>query len=480
MLNSPRYTLAIILTLTSFYAFFMLGSHPLELGDESRGGINALEMLANGDFVNLYYCGEPDGVRAKPPMFIWTVALSMHLFGANELALRIPSALYIIIVFFLIFKIIHLYRSPQFAFWTCLMLLSVSGLVGYHVGRNGDFDAMLLMFLLAGVYHLLRYFDFGHQRAVYFGGLFWGLAFMVKGLAAGTLAPGLVLYLALTGKLMPALKQKRLWIAIGIGLLFPLGWFFTVQQYGAVWENPEYTGSNVFERLIVHDILERFTKPDFEGRVATSDHSYIFYSLDKTFNLWNLIFWAFIAYGLFRVVQNSKSVIEQMRSEKHRLLLISLCLWFPLAVFLSFVTHALRQYIVPAVPFVGIATMTGIWWLWQKHNWPKYLFFGLLAFTLGRRLYFFATPNPFPPIATEHRETIQNAASIYVENEALQNDELLYLYFANQQKLHFENIAVDGDYDYQILRKESYKNGPFFNLQPAATFRDGVMVKTGQ
>ncbi len=480
MLNSPKYALAIILVLTTFFAFFRLGDHPLELGDESRGGINALEMLANGDLVNLYYCGEPDGVRAKPPMFIWTVALSMHLFGANELALRIPSALYIIVVFFLIFRIINLYRSPQFAFWTCLMLLSVSGLVGYHVGRNGDFDAMLLMFLLAGLYFFLRYFDFGHKPSVYFGGFFWGMAFMVKGLAAGTLAPGLALYLILTNRFFPALGQKELWIAIGIGLLFPLAWFLTVQQYGAVWDNPEYTGKNVFERLILHDIVERFTKPDFEGRVATSDHKYIFYSLDKTFNLWSIVFWAFIGYGLVRVVQNSKRVTRQMLSEKHRLLLLSLCLWFPLAVFLSFVTHALRQYIVPAVPFVGIATMTGIWWLWHQFNWPKFLFFALLAFTLGRRLYFFATPEPQPPIITEHCDTIHNAESIYVENEALQNDDLLYLYFCGQDKLIFENIPGNGDYDYQILRNESYENGPFFNLQPTAIFKDGVMVKTSQ
>ncbi|GJM36426.1 MAG: hypothetical protein DHS20C18_54270 [Saprospiraceae bacterium] len=477
MFKSPTYSLALILLITTFFAFFRLGDHPLEIGDESRGGINALEMLANGDWVNLHYCGEPDGVRAKPPLFIWTVATSMHFFGANEWALRIPSALYIIAVFFLIFKLITLYQSHQFAFWTCLLLLSVSGLVGHHVGRTGDFDAMLLMFLLGGLYHLLRFLDFGNSRAIYWTGLFWGLAFMVKGLAAGTLIPGVLLYMVLSGRLLATLRKRQLWIGAAIGLLFPLGWFLAVQQYGIVWENPEYTGSNVFERLIVHDILERFTQSDFEGRVATSDHNYIFYSLDKTFNLWNFIFWGFMAFGLYRLVKDRKSITRLMLSEKHRLLLLSLSLWFPLAVFLSFVAHALRQYIVPVVPFVGIATMIGICWLWGKYHWPKYIFFILLTFTLGRRLHFFATPHSRPPIAKEQCDYLKDAKAIYVENKALQDDELLYLYFCNQHNLYFENIASQSDYDYYFVRKETYENGSHPDKKVVAEMKEGLLLK---
>ncbi|WP_116105991.1 ArnT family glycosyltransferase [Lewinella sp. IMCC34191] len=471
---SRRTALALLLGLTLLYAFLYLGAEPYHVGDESRGGINALEMLANGDWVNLHYMGAPDEVRAKPPLLIWCISGSMALFGQTAFALRFPSAVAITIAFYVLFQIITLYRSPGFALVVGLVLLSVPGLVGWHVGRTGDFDALLLLFLLSGLLFILRYLDFGFRRDMLAAGFFWGFAFLTKGLAMGAMVPGLVVYLLLTERLGSTLRDSRFWAGIGVFLLFPLFWFTVVQLYGATWEDPQYTGDNVFERLIVHDIYERFTKTDFEGRETTSQYDYILYSLDKMFNLWNFAFFAFLFYGIYRWALLRGQAVEWLR--RRRLLLLSLCLWFPYAVILSLTTQALRQYIVPVLPFVGIATVFGFEYVYRRLPAIRYVFAGLLVFTLGRRLYEFAHPRPEPPIV-EFLPEIREADRVYVELAALANDELYYVYLANQEALEFTPPDNASAPDYLIVRKDSSSIEDVYDRQVIFESETGLIFR---
>lgn len=64
---------------------------PLQEPDEGRYGEIAREMLVTGDWVTPHL----SGIRyfEKPPLFFWTEALSIRLFGPNEVALRLPSVL---------------------------------------------------------------------------------------------------------------------------------------------------------------------------------------------------------------------------------------------------------------------------------------------------------------------------------------------------------------------------------------------------
>ena len=464
-----------LLCCTALYAFWMLGAHPYFVGDESRGGINALEMLRNGDWVNLHYSNAPDAVRSKPPMLIWAISGSMLLFGKTAFALRFPSAVAIVIAFFFMYRIVCLYRKPAFALLVGLVGLSVRGLVGWHVGRTGDFDAMLLMFLLAGMFYLLRYLDFGRQRAIYAAGLFWGLAFLVKGPAMGALVPGMALYLLFSRRFVSTIRRGSFWGGVAVFSIFPIFWFSMVQFYGVHWENPEYTGSNVFERLFVHDLYERFTQTDFEGRRDTSGYDFILYSLDKMFNLWNYAFFGFLLYGLVRFVRNRHRTWQWITAPERRILLLSLSLWFPYAVFLSLITQALRQYIVPALPFVVVATIYGFYWLWEKFPWTKYLFAGLLLFTLGRRFYEISTPRP-EPVVVEYLPKIEAADRVFVEADALANDELYYVYLSNQRALHFDSTDLQGPFDYVILRDSSRRYDAFSDMKTVGKTRVGRVL----
>lgn len=76
-----------------FPLFLRLDFIGLELWDEARRGVNALEMLINGNWLVTHYDGQPEMWGTKPPFLIWCQVLCMKSLGINELAIRLPSAL---------------------------------------------------------------------------------------------------------------------------------------------------------------------------------------------------------------------------------------------------------------------------------------------------------------------------------------------------------------------------------------------------
>jgi 4-amino-4-deoxy-L-arabinose transferase-like glycosyltransferase len=81
----------LLLLLTAFTFFILLGSRALNEPDEGRYSEIAREMIETGNWVvpHLWYLPHLD----KPPMTYWLVAVSMKLFGQNEWAARLPLAL---------------------------------------------------------------------------------------------------------------------------------------------------------------------------------------------------------------------------------------------------------------------------------------------------------------------------------------------------------------------------------------------------
>ena len=103
----------------------------LRLGDyattntEGRLGMNALEMMETGDYMQVFYLGQPDNYHTQPPLPIWTMVMSFKAFGWNLMALRLPAALAIFFGFYFLFLLVNLYQQSDFAFFTCLILLCV-------------------------------------------------------------------------------------------------------------------------------------------------------------------------------------------------------------------------------------------------------------------------------------------------------------------------------------------------------------------
>jgi len=65
-----------LISLIFLLVFLKLGEHPISPWDEARHGVSAVEMLQNGDWINIHYAGKPDDWNAKPPLVTWSIALS--------------------------------------------------------------------------------------------------------------------------------------------------------------------------------------------------------------------------------------------------------------------------------------------------------------------------------------------------------------------------------------------------------------------
>jgi len=122
---------------------------PLQIWDEARNAVNAIEMFYSGDFVTRTFHNAPENYNLKPPLFTWLQVASMNSVGVNELAVRLPSVFAslcsMILVFFLVFKMTN---STLFGFLASAIMVTSSGFYGTHVGRYGDHDALLLLFVV--------------------------------------------------------------------------------------------------------------------------------------------------------------------------------------------------------------------------------------------------------------------------------------------------------------------------------------------
>lgn len=455
------------LLMAAFFVFFRLGQAPVEQWDEAHTGINAIEMLNNGDWINLYFGGEPDRIRAKPPLVIWMVAANFSLYGYSAFSLRLHSAIATIFIFFFLYQIVRLYQPPLFAFAVCLIVLSVRGIIGFHVGRNGDFDAVLIAFLFSGLYFFLRYLDFMRYHDIYIAALCWGLAFWTKGPAFAILFPGLMLYIILDGRLRHVLRLREIYKAAGIMILFPLIWYLIVHFWGHQLEDPLVSGQNAFERMFLYDLRDRFTNTTFEGKTETTDPLFLWYVLRENFRYWDLVFYAVLLGTLLRKLLSGLPNWEPMR---YRLLLLSVCCWVPLAILLSLATATKFWYFAPAIPFVAITTVSGLWWLYQKY--PKVTVVAFSTFWLFCMYYRYLGPKPqategskpvdvFTELIDRQQETLRTGSRIYQLGEWPAQRVLLDLYFANPNVTYgdVDDLLADNSPDLRVfIRRQDWQN----------------------
>ena len=147
--------------LTQFYG---LGELPIVQWDESRLAVNAAEMYQTQEYLVTTYEHQPDLYNTKPPLMIWLQVLSIKFFGLTEWAIRFPSALAGLFTIWLVGLIV--FRKTQSVLSTCLAMLILTtsdGLIQLHGSMTGDYDALLVFFLLAALFQCMRYLENGKQ-----------------------------------------------------------------------------------------------------------------------------------------------------------------------------------------------------------------------------------------------------------------------------------------------------------------------------
>jgi 4-amino-4-deoxy-L-arabinose transferase-like glycosyltransferase len=229
----------LLLLLTSFTFFFLLGSRALNEPDEGRYSEIAREMIETGDWLvpHLWYLPHLD----KPPMTYWLVAASMKILGQNEWAVRLPVALAGISGIFATFLLGCSLGGRRVGFWSALILQS--SLLYFVMARFLTADIFLTQFTTWAIYFLWRSWqiqkpEVRSQKSEFFKWHLFGwaaiaLGFLTKGPIALAI-PAISFLALLIFRRKEILRKKLLFVGIFFGfalfLILAAPWFLAVFQ----------------------------------------------------------------------------------------------------------------------------------------------------------------------------------------------------------------------------------------------------------
>ncbi|BBG65729.1 glycosyl transferase family 39 [Hydrogenimonas sp.] len=172
-----RYGLFVLTVVVYLSFFFNLGPVPLFDLDEGAFSEATREMLASGNYITTYLGG--DLRFDKPILIYWLQAASVKLFGLNEFALRLPSALAATAWA----ALLYLFTKRLFDAKTALLatLFMVSALQISVIAKAAIADALLNLWIAASMFSILLYIKSDEKRWLYAAFAAIGFGMLTKG-----------------------------------------------------------------------------------------------------------------------------------------------------------------------------------------------------------------------------------------------------------------------------------------------------------
>ena len=203
----------------TFLCFYKLDVKYVDPWDEARHGVNAYEMLKQGNLIESTYRYETDYYNLKPPLSMWSIMLSMLIFGKNVFSLRLASVLcYLILALAVVCFARKRYGKTAALFSLMLLAANTTPFIA-HMVRSGDADSLYVLLFSLAMLCMLQIRE-NHQK-LYWCGFFFALAFLTKSFHAGVIVVIGGLYLLVTGEL----KRIKLWeyLKFFASFVIPLG-----------------------------------------------------------------------------------------------------------------------------------------------------------------------------------------------------------------------------------------------------------------
>ncbi|SJZ33039.1 4-amino-4-deoxy-L-arabinose transferase [Trichlorobacter thiogenes] len=224
----------VLLFLFGFLFLTGLGSAPLIDPDEGRYAEIPREMLVRGDFVTptLNYVKYFE----KPPLLYWVNAGSMAIFGQNEFAARLPSALSGLFTVLLTYLAGRRLFNRRTALTGTLILGSCAAFL--FQSRIILTDMLLTFCLSAALFSFLLAVRSSERHRTHLYRLFFiccGLAVLTKGLIGIVLPGGIIFWYLLLSRRWHLLKGIPWFSGLLLFALVTMPWFVLVSQ-----ANPEF------------------------------------------------------------------------------------------------------------------------------------------------------------------------------------------------------------------------------------------------
>lgn len=195
----------------------------------------------------------------KQPVFLWQMALSIKIFGANEFAVRFPSALMGALLALIILRIGYILKKPMAglsaALLFCFSFFSIEQTTG-AIGMDHN-DVAMLFCVSASIWALMEYTLSGKKRFLILIGLFSGMAILVKWLTGLLVYACWGAYLFFTSSNAIASKPKQIThalLALGLTCIVFLPWQIYIHQ-----QFPEEASyERAFTRNHINETIEGF------------------------------------------------------------------------------------------------------------------------------------------------------------------------------------------------------------------------------
>jgi 4-amino-4-deoxy-L-arabinose transferase-like glycosyltransferase len=350
--------------------------------DEGYYSQAAQQMVARGDWVTPY----ANGVRflEKPPLMYWLTAASFRIFGVKEFALRLPTALGVIALVWVVTLIARRASGARAAIIAGLCMACSAGT--YLFTREALHEIWMVLFVTLALYAFLRwYLDPLHSLRRAF--LFYAA------LACGFMTKSL------------------------IGIAFPVGIiaaFFLISREWPDWRRLHLlSGSFLFLVLAVPwHWLAAVRNPGFLHYFFVNEQILRFFGKHDPPVLWSvplLTFWGLILVWFFPWTAFLPAAFAAGRepAERSQRVLVRLALsWVVVVVGFFSVSARLEHYAFPLIPalslLVGIALSRtddsrSVRWAFRG---LAFLGVAVLAAGTGAGIWFAAARHSFENIAT--------------------------------------------------------------------------------
>ncbi|MBA2650042.1 MAG: glycosyltransferase family 39 protein [Legionella sp.] len=338
---------------------------PLNDSTEARYAEIARKMLETGNWVTpLHDYGVP--FWAKPPLSTWLSAFSMHCFGVNEFAVRLPGLLLSMAVVWLVWDLATKHSGFIVGRIAALVL---TGTLYFYLDAGTVMTDPALLFCIT-----LSMVAFWHGFA---GNILWSYVFFV-GLGLGLLAKGPIA-VVLIG--LPIF----FWMLVrGHGLCFwkripwVKGTFITLAIALPWYILAEIRTPGFLNYFFIGEHLNRFLVPGWTGDKYGMAHN----------QRWGMI-WLYALGGLFPwsivggcwLLKHWKNMPPLIQDEDGWMLYLLFCMCIPL-IFFTFASNIIYTYVFPSLPAFALLFAE----VWKRSNYKSIN--GLLILSMSCGLIF--------------------------------------------------------------------------------------------
>lgn len=225
-----------LLSILAICAFFCnLGLNNIWTPNESFYAEAAREMWESGNFIEVFYNYEPR--FNKPIMIYWEVLLSTAIFGLNEFAIRLPSALAGLGTIFLVYRIGQFLEGRQLGIIAAIVMT-----FAFQFAINARYAApaiSLTFFFTLTVYWFLKGYHREQFKYIFLSYLALGVTILTKGYPYLVIIGAIIVFYILLDQrfrwkdFFKKLGFLRLYIGLPVSIIIGMTWIiYMYATYG--------------------------------------------------------------------------------------------------------------------------------------------------------------------------------------------------------------------------------------------------------